>query len=309
MGQLGNLEFHGAAQVDQGQAALRRIGFESRGVGLSDGLFAVVAQQHQGLLGQEVELSESLKSLNESAAELTEEVSHIPNPRSITENNEKNTYNSTCGANNDSDKIQLILTESVKSPTAALIMLSAEVEREARETLACTGRLKDKKHIPISRAIKELDSTYGLPNHVSSSLNLFWNTRNKIVHGGVTDERNILSAIDSGIAIIRSLRAIPRESNYVFHSGVSVYSDPNCQNLVSDVKGIILKTVSPGGARTERRIFPTTKTYYLEGKLVSWEWNNEKTWGESWYRDPESNETKLAWSSSMEFVGRHLDNV
>lgn len=262
------------------------------------------------LLGQEVELSESLRSLNESATELTEEVSHIPNPIATIENDEKDSCSSTCNENNESDKLQQILTESVKSPTAALIMLSAEVEREARATLACTGRLKDRKHIPISRAIKELDSTYGLPKHVSSSLNLFWNTRNRIVHGGgVTDERNILSAIDSGIAIIRSLRAIPRESNYVFHPGVSVYSDPNCQNILNDVKGIILKTVSPGGARTEKRIFPTTKNYYQEGKLVSWEWNNEKRWGECWYKNPETNEIQLAWSSSMEFIGRHLDNI
>ncbi len=261
------------------------------------------------LLGQEVELSESLKNLNESASELTEEVSSIPNPSSTEQNHVENGTDLTCNQDNGSDKIQQILTESVKSPTAALIMLSAEIEREAREVLACTGRLKDRKHIPISRAIKELDNTYGLPKHVSISLNLFWNTRNQIVHGGVTDERNILSAIDSGIAIIKSLRAIPRESNYVFHPGVNVYSDESCQNLISDVKGVILKTISPGGARTERRIFPTTKTYYEEGKLVSWEWSNERTWGEAWYKDPETKETKYAWTSSMEFVGRHLDNV
>lgn len=220
------------------------------------------------LLGQEVELSESLKNLNELAVELTEEVNSIPNISQANLSDNQNENYDTCQELNCLDKIQQILTESVKSPTAALIMLSAEVEREARKILACTGRLKDRKNIPISMAIKELDNTYGLPKHVSSSLNLFWNTRNQIVHGGVTDQRNILSAIDSGIAIMRALESIPRESNYVFHPGVNVYSDPNCQNPIDDVKGIILKTVSPGGARIERRIFPTTKTYYKEGELA-----------------------------------------
>ncbi len=261
------------------------------------------------LLGQEVELSESLKDLNESTSELTEEVSSIPNPLPTDQNNEENNIDRECRLDNRSDVIQKILTESVKSPTAALIMLSAEVEKEAKKTLACTGRLNNRNHVPISRAIKELNNTYGLPKHVSSSLNLFWNTRNQIVHGGATDERNILSAIDSGITIIKALKSIPRESNYVANPGVTIYSDKNCQNPIPDVKGVILRSVSPGGASTQRRIYPTTKTSYEVDKLVSWEWNNEKSWGESWYKNPETNEIQYAWTGSVEFVGRHLDSV
>jgi hypothetical protein len=58
-----------------------------------------------------------------------------------------------------------------------------------------------------------------------------------------------------------------------------------------------------------KRIYATTKTHFQKGKQVAWEWNTGRAWKEAWYRDPDSEEIRSAWSGSAEFVGRHLDGL
>jgi len=253
------------------------------------------------LLGQEVELNDSLVNLQRSASQLSEEVSAIPSGEvESSDNNE---------LKDDESSVKTIIHEAARSPKAALILLAAEIEKEAKQTLASIGKLKGRKSVNLRQAIDELDSHYGLPRHISSSLRLFWETRNKIIHGGETDERNILSAIDSGVSILKSLQALPRETNWVHHPGVTIYSDPECTVPINNGKGVMLKSASSSGAKIFYRIFPTTRTHFEKGRKVAWEWSHENTWSDAWYRDPESNEIKLAWNSSMEFIGRNLDEV
>jgi hypothetical protein len=253
------------------------------------------------LLGQELELNDSLANLQRSASQLSEEVSAIPS--SEVESSDGNELE------DDESSVKSIIHEAARSPKAALILLAAEIEKEAKQTLASIGKLKGRKSINLRQAIDELDSHYGLPRHISSSLRLFWETRNKIIHGGETDERNILSAIDSGVSILKSLQALPREANWVHHPGVPIFADSECTVPINNGKGVILKSASSSGAKIFYRIFPTTRTHFKKGRKVAWEWSHENRWSDAWYRDPESNEIKLAWNSSMEFVGCHLDDV
>jgi hypothetical protein len=95
----------------------------------------------------------------------------------------------------------------------------------------------------------------------------------------------------------------------VHHPGVTVYSDPECKNEIDGVKGVILKSASSSGAHIFYRIFPTTKTHFKKGHRVAWEWSNENSWSDAWYKDPESGEIKLAWNSALEFVGRDLGEI
>lgn len=253
------------------------------------------------LLGQELELNDSLADLQRSASQLSEEVSAIPS--SDVESSGSNELK------DDESSVKTIIHEAARSPKAALILLAAEIEKEAKQTLASIGKLKGRKNVILKQAIDELDSHYGLPRHISGSLRLFWETRNKIIHGGETDERNILSAIDSGVSILKSLQALPRETNWVHHPGVPIFSDSECKIPIKNGKGVILKSASSSGAKIFYRIYPTTRTHFEKGRKVAWEWSHENTWSDAWYRDPESNEIKLAWNSSMEFVGQHLDEV
>jgi len=201
-----------------------------------------------------------------------------------------------------------VIEIAAQSPSAALLALGAEIEREVRELLASLGLLLGRTSVPLQQALAEL-STYGLPKHLPGSLELFWDVRNKLVHGRTSSPDDVLRAIDSGVAILKALYAIPRETNIVYHPGVTVYADEKCMKPISDAKGLILETQSPSGVSVHRRIYPTTKTDYEKGKRVAWEWSDRHRFGEAWYKDPDTGETKYAWTSSMEFVGRHLDQL
>lgn len=73
------------------------------------------------------------------------------------------------------------------------------------------------------------------------------------------------------------------------------------------MRGVILRTESESGVTMPSRIFPSTHSHFEEGKRVSWEWNLDTVWPQTWYRDPDSNEIIKAWDSSGEFIGRHFE--
>lgn len=262
---------------------------------------ALISRIRRGkLLGQEIELGESLEKLEKSAVAVAKEVASLPAPAQVTATEDtKNEY-----------QIKAILHEAARSPKTGLIFLATEIEREARQLLASVGHLKGQRYVPISQAMEILGKQFGgLPAHIPSSLKFFWEARNKIIHGGQADPEEILRAIDSGITILNALKAFPRESNVVYHPGVTVFQDPLCQREWPNVRGVILETETPGGTKKFFRIFPTTKTHFQKGRRVAWEWSDQQSWGEAWYKDPDTGEIKPAWSSAMEFIGRHLDEV
>jgi hypothetical protein len=126
----------------------------------------------------------------------------------------------------------------------------------------------------------------------------------------LSEKREILSVIDTGLSLLRTIRSIPHKINFVSNPGIRLFEDSDGQRPRNDVNGLILDTQSPGGMEKRKRIFPTTRIdYYQVGKRVSWEWNLEKHWGETWYKDLDTKEFRLAWSKSIEFVGRHFDEL
>ena len=256
------------------------------------------------IAGHEVELGAQLKELHDVASQV---VSEVPDLAGFDGDPGEKPSSRSAGLEAH-DSISKILATAAQSPTAALLLLAAEMEREGREVLASVGKWTEGRVVPFRRAIDRLNRHYGLPEHVLGSLRLFLETRNKLVHGGFAKDREILSALDSGVAIYRALQALPRERHRVYHEGVRVYSDAKCLHEITGVRGVILRSESSSGVRVQDRIFPSTKTHFQKGKLVSWEWNLESTWPEAWYRDPDSNDIKFAWSSAGEFVGRHFED-
>jgi hypothetical protein len=212
----------------------------------------LIARLRKGkLLGQEIELEESLDKLEQSATAVAAEVAAIPEAAP-----------STASAGLADDSSIEILREANRSPKAALLLLAAELEREARQALASVGHLKGQKYVPLSQALEVLQKQFGgLPGHIPSSLKLFWEVRSRLVHGGQAGEEEILRAVDSGLTILKALRAIPRETNFVYHPGVEVFQDAACTIPWTNTKGVILETETPGGTRRFFRIFPTTQTH------------------------------------------------
>ena len=253
------------------------------------------------ILGQEFELERDLQKLEETTAAARQETSLVPRLElkedALQDDNQE-----------PDTEIRSILEQAARSPKVALMFLSAELEKQGRLALAMRGMLQHRTTVPVSRALEELRQ-YGFPPSLLSSLQLFESVRNKIVHGGPVEDDDVLRAIDSGITILRIITALPTEKNIVYNPGAKIYSDKNCLNLIGDAKGVILETLSPGGAMKTFRIFPTRRKDYEKGKQVAWEWNMGSTWGPAWYRDPDTDEIKQAWLSSAEFVGRHLEDV
>lgn len=237
------------------------------------------------IFGQEFELSENIQQLHKS----------VENTGIVFTDENKDKESNTI--------VESILREAATSPEAALMLLSSEIEKEAKILIGCIGKLEGKNYISIRDASNILDSHYGLPRYFSSSLKLFLDIRNQIVHGGESKQANILSAIDSGISILRVLQSMPRETHTVLAANVNLYSDDKCTLLRDEVKGVILESESSSGVNHHIRIFPTTKNYFKPGMKVSWEWNNKKAWDSTWYIDQKDMNKKLAWNGAQEFVG------
>jgi len=194
---------------------------------------------------------------------------------------------------------------AVTSPKLALVFLAAAIEREVRAFIAATGRAQGRSVLPLHVELERLE----LPRPLISAVRQFWTVRNRVVHGHAATDDEAVRAVDLGISILATLRSIPREVNVVYHTGVELYKDPGGRQPITDARGIVLETTASDGSTKSLRVFPTTRTHYVKGKQVAWEWNPEKQWGETWYRDPDSGEINAAWRGSMEFVGRHLDEV
>ncbi|HXI41439.1 MAG TPA: hypothetical protein VNH83_15765 [Bryobacteraceae bacterium] len=251
------------------------------------------------LLGQELELHDELRELQTSAQQAAGAVAALPDQaRSMLE------------PVANEDIAERITLEAARSPSIALMLLAAELEKQVRHLLASMGLNREHRTGTVREALEVLERRGGLPRHIGSSARLFYDVRNRIVHGRNASDGDVLAAIDSGLTILRAVKAIPHEQNRVYHPGVVVYEDTALTRAHEGVKGIILETTSPGGTSKTFRIFPTTRLHFKKGRKVAWEWaEDSRVFGEAWYRDPDTNEIKYAWTASSEFVGRDLDDV
>jgi|ERR1700730_1636741 len=239
------------------------------------------------VLGQEIELEQSLELLQQTAAAAALEV-----PR---------------GSDADSaDPVREVLETSVRSPKAALLLLASDLDREVRELLASTGWHGGREIEGVRHGFDILDRLRILPANLRNSVQLFTDMRNRLVHGHNATDDDILRAIDSGTTILQAIRSVPRQTHVVLHPGVELFSDEQAKKPMHGIKGLIFETAAPSG---EREIFPTTRTHFERGMRVAWEWNPQNKYGPAWYRDPETNEIKRGWLGSMEFIGRNLDDL
>jgi hypothetical protein len=206
------------------------------------------------------------------------------------------------------EPVSRVLNEIPKSPKGALLVLGAELERELRQLLWASGWIQGVGKATITKSVDHLVQLGVVPANLGSSVSVFLDIRNRLLHGyGVTDDE-VLRAVDIGLTILRSVLAIPKEENRVYHPGVDVYEDESGHILRSGIKAVVLESKSPGGSSKTLRVFPTTRMHFIKGQRVSWEWNMAVVVGKSWYRHPDTGQIIPAWHQSAEFVGRNLDD-
>lgn len=205
---------------------------------------------------------------------------------------------------------QQLLEEAAASPVVAMMRLTLEIDRELRKLLAVAGNLsRYQGEVPEAIGLLEQTKGFSPQRELKDTLTQFWSLRNQIVHYQVP-ENLALRALDYGLRILRMVKSIPRHSYVVYKSGITLYEDRACSRAREGVRGVILESLSADGESLGRQIFPTTKSY-VPGESLSWEWDlhDEKSWGETWYRDPDTMEIKSAWGESLEFVGRDLNDI
>jgi hypothetical protein len=257
------------------------------------------------VFGQDIELDESLNSLEKQAEEFAQ--AEVPVVITTRPSEQQDT---TITPGYIEAEINEVLQLTSTSSKAALMQLASVIEREARRFLAASGNLgKVRLGSSLQQTAEVLERTTDMPRGSLEAFKSFSKVRNEIIHGhgNVTDDET-LRAIDSGIVLLRSLAAVPRELNVVYSPGVKIYSDDKLQHELLG-RGVMLETTSPGGAVTTFRIFPSTRTHFYKGMEVTWEWNMGMTWKDAWYKDPDSGKVKLAWNSSAEFIGRDLRDI
>jgi len=72
---------------------------------------------------------------------------------------------------------------------------------------------------------------------------------------------------------------------------------------VEDARLVVLRWEDPKQEHQALECMPTRKRYKA-GQLVQWDLNNKKIWKASWYRDPETGDSVMAWSQAVEFIGK-----
>jgi hypothetical protein len=210
------------------------------------------------------------------------------------------------GSKNEVIKTQLERIYSVNY--SGLILLYSDIDRRLRQLLGHGSQPLYQSH-SMQRNLEILNEWGSLPSYLMSHVSPFLNIYSQASIGVDLDLKILSSAIDSGITILKIIQAFPYSPKVVYHPGVKIYSDKEGTQVRDRVKGVLLEVTSPNGSLKTLQIFPTTCTHLMKGKEVLDCMNDNQVWEESWYRDPDTNEVKQAWIWSLEFIGRHLDDL
>jgi hypothetical protein len=203
------------------------------------------------------------------------------------------------------DPVDQVLETAKAFPYVALMTLSDLIDRELREIIYSQGEVDRPLPYTTANVQRVLREREVLPPHLLRALRDFQVVRNAILHVPQSvDPDAVIQTVRSGIKILEALQRTQRGVYVVHKPGVKLFSDEKCENERQDVSGVILEMGS-----TEPKayhIYPTTRLDYREREHVAWEWSSAKGWGPTWYRDPDTDQIKVAFSVSVEFVGRPL---
>jgi uncharacterized protein YutE (UPF0331/DUF86 family) len=255
-------------------------------------------------LGQEIELEGPLNRLQQSAEAAVAEVA-THSTAAIGTPVLKSRGRILLGS---ADPVEEVVETARHFPYVALLVLSDLIDKELREIIYSQGEVDRPLPYTISTVVRVLREREVLPPHLLRALRDFQVVRNAIVQVPQSvDPDAVLTAVDSGIKIFEALRQTSRGVYVVHKPNIRLFSDEKCEKEREGVTGVILEM----GASEPKSygIYATTRTDYREGEQIAWEWSKAREWGPTWYRDPDTNEIKPAFSGSLDFIGRPLHSI
>lgn len=247
------------------------------------------------LFGQEFELDSFKEQVQKTESEVQKRLSDVEKYKKID--------------TEESDDSQIILKAATADPKLGIIQLATIIEKNIRLLAGSLGFIDVKSTISVKQIFKILVESGDVPKHAIKSLQIFWELRNKIVHGrNVKDTKMILEILDIGLDLLKSIKSLPHPIYTVYKSNIDLYSDDNLETIRENVKGVIIEPRTMSGAKYDKKILPTTlPNYYKQQMVITWEFDLKNTWGRTWYINPDSNDKKIAWDSAGEFTGKKVD--
>jgi uncharacterized protein YutE (UPF0331/DUF86 family) len=104
-------------------------------------------------------------------------------------------------------EIEEVLREASRSPRMGLMLLSAKMDRAARDLASEFGVGAARTNLSLRMLTRQLLEAEQLTREDAAALDLFSQVRNRIVHGHDADDDEIARAIDSGTRLLRILLA------------------------------------------------------------------------------------------------------
>lgn len=256
-------------------------------------VFLTKRMRKGSLLGAEAEfVQEELQDLNREVVRASEEVAEAPGPDAD--------YLPVQEPETESDRIRSrALDETARSPRLGLMFISSQIDRLVRKIAAHSGF--NPRH-STSQQIESWASS--LPPSSLTAYRLFSQIRNRIVHGRLASDEEVLSAIDSGITLYTALASMPIPTNTVIEAGIPLFSDED-GNRKAVGSGVMIETKS--GSNTHVQIVPTRKLDYRPGMLVTIDYDMGNVWGPAWRRDDTTGQIIKLWIQAVEFVGTNAE--
>jgi len=196
-----------------------------------------------------------------------------------------------------------ILDLAAKDKQAALMRLAIEIEKEVTILHGAVGLRNSPGPRLFGGLINQLSLQGTITKEVKDGVAEFWHVRNQIAHSSLADDSILTSTLDSGLRLLRLLKAAPRQKCAVIIPDLALFKDKDCTNPITEYVGVLLEIIEPDGNK-RRMAFPAGRQF-IAGENVGWDWDSYRVAGAAFYRDPESNAPLPAWSSSMFFVGKH----
>lgn len=247
------------------------------------------------MLGAEVELGDALDKLEAGTAKDAPQV-----PPAIPEHRIPEEADLDRAEPEDAE--QFVLRQAAISPRAALMLLSADIERELRELLTSRGQMPGYSYTSPREAIAVLFELGEVSPDTVANVSQFWKVRNLIIHGREGEEGDILRAIDSGLVILRTLKALPRRVVKVIHPDLTVYSDSDGKQPTDGTWGVMVETTNPlsPDRKPVRSVLPSFHPYLRPGGQVYVVRLVGQRLPAAWFRHPETGNMEKAWDEGIE---------